>query len=62
MGMNRLKLLAETEREFIKSCAIIDYDETRRILETVNNATLIGVSVNDIVKHVELMIEVKRIG
>ena len=56
----RLKLVAETEKEFTKSCTIVDYAGTKRILESVNSAILSGVEVNDIIKILDTIRDIKK--
>jgi hypothetical protein len=60
VNIERLKLSVETEREFIKSCAIIDFAETKNILESVNNAILSGVKVNEIIEVLNQMKDINR--
>lgn len=62
VNVQRLQLASETEKEFTKSCAIIDYEATKRILEASNNAILAGVKVNDIVKTLEFLRDTQKIN
>jgi hypothetical protein len=60
VNVNRLRLTAGTEQEFTRMIAIIDYENTKQILESVNSAILAGVKINDIISSLNNMIEVER--